>query len=183
MPNNLKQIRSFERVGVGFALTVALCLPAVAAPADIKASMRQNFRPLWVTKNAPLYAQYLAMGDTMHMRHDETKAKHYWIASLRELEKNGANGQLSYFPKLEARLLTMYPDDWSKTKLSKKRELVQEEQVDILRRVNKLFQGYQASSGTSRALGNMADIGYKQAVADLEKTKADLEAKEQSQTN
>lgn len=177
-------VMDLKKFGYTLFLSMTLCGPGLATPSNPNSDLRAMFRPTSVPKDAPLWQKYLAAGDAMKVRHNEERAKKYWLAALSELETSGSGGggsdisEYALFPRLESRLLTMYPDDWSKTKLDSSREKLQKEQVDVLKRVTDLMKGYQVTAGPNRGLLNMAEIGYKQAVSDLEKTKAALEAKE-----
>jgi len=173
---------TLNKFGCILAMLV-VCLPASAKPQTMSEIARATFHPTQVGKDAPLWEKYLAAGDAMHVRRNEDGAKKYWLAALKELQKSNCGGRAALFPRLEMRVLSMYPDDWSKTKLDENRQKLQEEQVDVLKRVTDLIRGFQVGSGDGRGLLNMAEIGYKKAVVDLDKTKAELEAKEQKPKN
>ncbi len=178
---NIRRVIAVNKLVCFLVLTATICGPALAKPQTLSEAARAIFHPTRVKKDAPLWEKYLAAGDAMHVGKNEERARKYWKASLDELQKSGGGGHVGLFPRLEMRLLSMYPDDWSKTKLDDNRQKLQEEQVDVLKRASDLIRGYQVGSGDGRGLLNMAEIGYKKAVVDLDKTKAQLEANEQRQ--
>jgi hypothetical protein len=126
--------------------------------------------PITVTKSTPLWLQYLAAGDKAK-KTDPEGAKKYWIAALTTLDKNPSTFKPLYFGKLENRIVGIYPDDWSNSKLDNKAEIkAREQQVAMYGSLAKLSTKVPSFKNL---IQHEAQGRYKKASDDLAKAKTE----------
>ncbi len=109
---------------------------------DTKIGAKRNSGKLELrTPDNSLWFRYYQAGEDASLAHDAVKAKQYWMASLSELEANGAptaaDDDMSLkLSALEIGLTYGYPEDWSKTDAPQSEKLVMRaEQVSTLYRM------------------------------------------------
>lgn len=126
--------------------------------------------------NSLWFRYYQAGEDASITHHDNDLAKKYWMASLAELEKHppakGSDTFLSVkLSALEAGLMNLYPEDWSKEKGESDAILAKrKEHVELLSRIARINTFYAPKDDLFRTKADeryaAAKQSYDQAVAE-----------------
>lgn len=176
------------------ATTVLFCPTAMAAD-TVKVGTDEKGHPIVVQKapdrgpqklklpfgdNSLWFRYYQAGEDASITRHDNDLAKKYWLASLAELEKHpvakGSDTFLSVkLSALEAGLMKLYPEDWSKEKGDTAATLAKrKENVELLQRMATINTYYAPKDDLFRIKANeryaIAKQSYDKAVAEAKRS-------------
>lgn len=165
-------MRNYRVLSFVVAGLVVLSTEAPAICQHLGGERKSRREPaIHLTATSPLWLKYLAAGDVAKKNGDAEAAKKYIVGALTALDSKPEAFKPFYFGLLEKRVVGLYPQDWSDSKLDEKAQVkLQEEQVALYEKLVRLSAKVPSYNSLVQTV---AQSRYKKAADDLAKTKAD----------